>query len=53
MTLLIDIFNYGTTIVALASVVCAMTPTTKDDTIVGYAYKFLEILAVNIGKAKE
>jgi hypothetical protein len=39
-------------IVMVASIVCAMTPTPKDDEILGKAYKILEALALNIGKAK-
>lgn len=38
---------------AVASIVCAATPTRKDDTILGYAYKVIEFLALNIGRAKE
>jgi hypothetical protein len=38
---------------AIASVICAMTPTKKDDQFLGKAYKALEILALNIGKAKQ
>ena len=38
---------------AVASVICALTPTQKDDRVVAKFYKALEILALNIGKAKE
>jgi len=39
-------------IIAIASMVCALTPTPKDDAILGKVYKILELLALNIGKAK-
>jgi hypothetical protein len=38
---------------AAASIICALTPTKKDDTFLGYAYKVLEFLALNIGKTKQ
>jgi hypothetical protein len=38
---------------AAASAICALTPTKKDDTILGYLYKVIEFLALNIGRAKE
>ena len=39
--------------VALASAVAAITPTPKDDGIVKKLYKILDLLALNVGKAKE
>ena len=42
-----------TSIVAAASAVAALTPTPKDDSIVAKAYKVVDWLAVNIGKAKD
>lgn len=53
-----------TSVVALASSICAVTPTVKDDEVVkkygdkigkviSGVYKFVEVLALNIGKAKE
>lgn len=38
---------------AAASVICALTPTRKDDDFLGKAYKVLEFLALNIGRAKQ
>ena len=42
-----------TGVVCLASIVCALTPTPKDDAMISKFYKMLELLALNIGKAKE
>jgi hypothetical protein len=35
---------------AAASIICALTPTKKDDDILGRIYKVLEFLALNIGR---
>lgn len=40
-------------LIALASVVTAVTPTPRDDIFLGKLYKFVEALALNIGHAKE
>ena len=40
-------------VVAAASAVAAMTPTPTDDTWVAKAYKVVDWLALNVGKAKE
>ena len=42
-----------TSAVALASAVAALTPTPKDDGIVKKLYKLIDLLAINVGKAKE
>ena len=42
-----------TGIVAVASAIAALTPTPKDDTIVGKIYKVIDFLALNVGKAKD
>ena len=42
-----------TSVVAIASAVSAMTPTPKDDGIVKKLYKVLDLLALNVGKAKD
>jgi len=41
------------TIVMGASLICALTPTPKDDAIAGKIYKILDWCALNVGKAKE
>jgi hypothetical protein len=38
---------------AAASLICALTPTRRDDDFLGKAYKVLEFLALNIGRAKQ
>ena len=51
---LMEILTTVTTVVTVASAVCAVTPTAKDDQFMGkYVYPFLEVLAFNIGKAKD
>ena len=40
-------------VVAAASAVAALTPTPKDDSIVAKAYKVLDWVALNVGKAKD
>lgn len=53
MEYLFDLFNILTAAVALASAVAAMTPTPQDDVWVAKAYKLLDVIALNIGKAKD
>jgi hypothetical protein len=36
-----------------ASAIAAITPTPKDDAWIGKAYKVLDFIALNIGKAKD
>ena len=50
---LLDIFNIVTTVVAACSAVAAITPTPTDDSMVAKAYKIIDLLAINIGKAKD
>jgi|TARA_R110000824_G_scaffold171150_1_gene348681 hypothetical protein len=50
---MIDLIMWITTIVTVASLVAASTPTPKDDQWIGKLYKFIDLLALNIGKAKE
>lgn len=40
-------------IVAVASAIAALTPTPRDDDFWGRVYGLLEILALNIGRAKQ
>ena len=40
-------------IISVASIIAAVTKTPKDDVWIGKLYKFVDLLALNIGKAKE
>ena len=42
-----------TGVVCGASIICSLTATPKDDAMIGRLYKILEMLALNIGKAKK
>ena len=53
MSMLFSIFNIATAAVALASAITAVTPTPRDDKLVGKAYKYLEYFALVVGKAKD
>ena len=53
MTYLLDAFNVATALIALASAIAAMTETKKDDNLVGKLQKLLDVVALNIGKAKQ
>jgi len=50
---MIEMIMWITTIVTVASIVAASTPTPKDDVWIGKLYKFIDLLALNIGKAKQ
>ena len=50
---MIDLIMWITTIIAVASLIAASTPTPKDDKWIGKFYKFIDLLALNIGKAKQ
>ena len=53
MSYLLDAFNVATALIALASAIAAMTETKKDDNLVGKLQKLLDVVALNIGKAKQ
>ena len=53
MDIIMNLVQWITTIVTIASIVAASTPTPKDDIWIGKLYKFIDLLALNIGKAKE
>jgi len=53
MEYIFDVFNVLTAAVTLASAIAALTPTPQDDAWVAKAYKLLDIIALNIGKAKQ
>ena len=47
---LIQIVPY---IIAAASLIASLTPTPKDDKFIGKVYKFVDWVALNIGRAKD
>jgi|TARA_R110000822_G_scaffold49021_1_gene128720 hypothetical protein len=47
------IFAVVTAVIAAASAIAALTPTPKDNTFVGKAYKVVDWLALNVFKAKD
>ena len=48
-----ELLSIATGVVALASAICALTPTPKDDGVVKKVYAIVEWLALNVGKAKD
>ena len=42
-----------TGVVCGASIICALTPTPKDDAMIAKLYKIIEICALNVFKAKQ
>ena len=53
METITDIITVVTSVVCVASIVCSLTDTPKDDALIARLYKILEIAALNIGKAKQ
>jgi|TARA_A100000172_G_scaffold60537_1_gene40012 hypothetical protein len=51
--MIVDIIMWVTAIVTISSLIAASTPTPKDDVWIGKLYKFIDMLALNIGKAKD
>lgn len=50
------IYNYiqiATMVVAAASAIASVTPTPKDDEWIAKIYKVIDVLAINVGKAKQ
>ena len=53
MDVIADIANIAAAVISVASVIAALTPTPKDDEWMAKLYRFIDILAINIGKAKQ
>ena len=53
LQLIMVLVNVVPWIVMGASAIAALTPTPKDDVWVGKIYKIIDLLAINIGKAKD
>jgi len=53
MDIVMSIVTWVTAIVTISSIIAASTKTPKDDIWIGKIYKLIDMLAINIGKAKE
>lgn len=49
---LADLAAIAPTVVMVCSIIAAVTPTPQDDEWIAKLYKFIDVLALNIGKAK-
>jgi len=50
---IVAILMYATAAVTACSAIAAVTPTPKDDAAVAWAYKIIDFIALNFGKAKD
>jgi hypothetical protein len=48
-----DILEIALAVIGVASAICALTPTPSDDLFVGKLYRIVELLALNVGHAKD
>lgn len=53
LQLISDIAAIAPMVVTVCSIIAAVTPTPKDDQWIAKLYRFIDIMAVNIGKAKQ
>ena len=53
MDVIVSIVTWVTAIVTISSIIAASTPTPKDDIWIGKIYKLIDMLAINVGKAKD
>tara|TARA_X000001388_G_C2202637_1_gene111881 strand:- start:468 stop:644 length:177 start_codon:yes stop_codon:yes gene_type:complete len=53
MDIIVSIVTWVTAIVTISSIIAASTPTPKDDIWIGKIYKLIDMLAINVGKAKD
>ena len=52
LQLISDLAAIAPMIVTVCSIIAAVTPTPQDDAWMAKLYKFIDIMAINIGKAK-
>ena len=52
LQLISDLAAIAPMVVTVCSIIAAVTPTPQDDAWMAKLYKFIDILAINIGKAK-
>lgn len=48
-----DVAAIAPMVISVCSVIAALTPTPKDDMWLGKLYRFIDIMALNVGKAKQ
>jgi|TARA_X000001388_G_scaffold76651_2_gene74594 hypothetical protein len=53
LDLILKLISLAPWIISGASLICALTPTPKDDQILGKIYKMIDWCAINVGKAKD
>lgn len=47
-----DLAAIAPMVVTVCSIIAAVTPTPQDDAWIAKLYKFIDVMAINIGKAK-
>lgn len=52
LKVLSDLAAIAPMVVTVCSIIAAITPTPKDDQWISKLYRFIDIMALNIGKAK-
>lgn len=53
MQVLADLASVAPMVISVCSIIAALTPTPKDDMWLSKLYRFIDIMAVNIGHAKK
>ena len=53
LKILSDLAAVAPMVVTVCSIIAAVTPTPKDDAWLAKLYRFIDIMAINVGKAKQ
>ena len=53
MQVLSDLASVAPMVISVCSIIAALTPTPKDDVWLAKFYRFIDIMAINMGKAKQ
>jgi len=53
MQVLADLASVAPMVISVCSIIAAVTPTPKDDMWLSKLYRFIDIMAVNVGHAKK
>lgn len=48
-----DIATIASMVISICSIIAAVTPTPQDDEWLSKLYRFIDIMAINVGKAKQ